>query len=203
MAKTACMPFRRAFLYASVVLVSLICNSAVAQMPTATISGVVEDATGTVIPGVQVTVTNTDTGISRGGVTARDGSYRFPALQVVINRKDVNGKVWGSGQRISRREALYTYTRWSSEYLLREDHLGSVEPKKAADFTVLNRDYLTVPEDEIGRLDPVLTVMGGKITYTQPEFAASNNLPQVGYQGDRSWWKRGTPEDATRGRGPQ
>ena len=133
----------------------------------------------------------------------RHGFHPFLALQVVINRKDVNGKVWGSGQRISRREALYTYTRWSSEYLLREDHLGSVESKKAADFTVLNRDYLAVPEDEIGRIDPVLTVMGGKITYTQPEFAASNNLPLVGYQGDRSWWKRGTPEDATRGRGPQ
>ena len=82
MAKTVCSPFRRVFLYASVVLVSLICNSAVAQMPTATISGVVEDATGAVIPGVQVTVTNTDTGISRSGVTTRDGSYRFPALQV-------------------------------------------------------------------------------------------------------------------------
>ena len=35
------------------------------------------------------------------------------------------------------------HTRWSSEYLLRENVLGSLEPKKHADFVDLNRDYLT------------------------------------------------------------
>jgi hypothetical protein len=53
-----------------------------AQLPTATISGVVKDPTGAVIPGVAVVVTNADTGISRSGQTGSDGSYRFPALQV-------------------------------------------------------------------------------------------------------------------------
>ena len=93
------------------------------------------------------------------------------------------------------------YTRWSAEYVIRENLLGSIEPNKLADFVVLDRDYLTVPEDEIGRIDPVLTVMGGKITYTQPEFATSAALPVVGYQGDRAAWKRGTPEDARRASG--
>ena len=54
-----------------------------AQLPTATILGVVRDSTGAVIPGVAVTATNADTGISRSGQTGSDGSYRFPALQVV------------------------------------------------------------------------------------------------------------------------
>ena len=130
----------------------------------------------------------------------RHGFHPFLALQVVINRKDVDGKVWGPQQRISRREALYTYTRWSSEYLLREDFLGSIEPKKAGDFVVLDRPYLTVPEDEIGRINPVLTVMGGKITFTQPDFAASQGLPEVGFQGNPIWWKRGTQEDKDRPR---
>jgi predicted amidohydrolase YtcJ len=114
----------------------------------------------------------------------------------VINRKDVNGKVWGPDQALTRQEALYTYTRWSSEYLLKENFLGSIEPGKAADFIVLNRDYLTVPEDEIGRIDPVLTVMGGKFTYTDPDFATSMGFPQVGYRGSRTHWKRGVPGDA-------
>ncbi len=77
--------------------------------------------------------------------------------------------------------------------------VGSIEPRKAGDFVVLNKDYLTVPEDEIGRLDPVLTVMGGKVTYSQPEFASSQGLPTAGYQGPRTRWKRGTADDAKRG----
>ena len=64
---------------------------------------------------------------------------------------------------------------------------------------MLNKDYLTVPEDEIGKLDPVLTVMGGKITYSDPAFASGAGLPTVGYQGPRTRWKRGTPADAKKG----
>jgi len=127
------------------------------------------------------------------------GFHPMLALQIVINRKDINGKVWGPDQHLTRQEALYTYTRWSSEYLLKENRIGSIEPKKLADFVVLNRDYLTVPEDEIGRIDPVLTVMDGKPTYTDNDFAASTGLPQVGYRGTRAHWKRGVPEDARGG----
>ena len=88
--------------------------------------------------------------------------HPFLAMQIAINRKDVNGKVWGPKQRISRQEALYLYTRWSSEYVLKENVVGSIEPRKAGDFTVLDKDFLTVPEDEIGRIDPVLTVIDRK-----------------------------------------
>jgi predicted amidohydrolase YtcJ len=127
--------------------------------------------------------------------------YSFLAMEVAVTRKDINGKVWGPQQRVNRREALYTYTRWSSEYMLRENRIGSIEPKKLADFVVLDRDFLTVPEDEIGQIDPVLTVVGGKIAYTQPAFAQSAGLPVAGFQYDRSFWLRGTPEDRTRGGG--
>jgi predicted amidohydrolase YtcJ len=128
----------------------------------------------------------------------RHNFHPLLGLQVVVNRKDINGKVWGPQQRVSRREALYMNTRWASEYVLRENVLGSIEPKKFADFVVLNRDYLTVPEDEIGRIDPLLTVVGGQIAYSDPDFATSQGLPQVGYRGDRSEWLRGAPEEATR-----
>jgi len=131
-----------------------------------------------------------------------DGHNRLPltGLQILITRKDINGKVWGPQQAINRREALYTYTRWSSEFVLRENMLGSIEPKKYADFVVLNKDYLSVPDDEIGRIDPLLTVVGGKFAYTDPDFATSQGLPQVGYRGSRDAWLRGTPDDKTRGR---
>jgi predicted amidohydrolase YtcJ len=124
-----------------------------------------------------------------------DGHNRHPmaALQVAVTRKDINGKVWGAKQRINRLEALYNYTRWSAEFVLREDTLGSIEPKKLADFVVLNQDYLTVPEDKIGQIDPLLTVVGGRIAYSDPDFATSQGLPQAGYRGPRSAWIRGNP----------
>jgi hypothetical protein len=47
-------------------------------------------------------------------------------------------------------------------------------------------------------INPVLTVMGGEITYTEPGFATSQGLPQVGFRGNPTWWKRGTSEEASR-----
>jgi len=68
----------------SVALLVVICFglSAQAQLPTATISGVVKDATGAVIPGVAVAVTNVATRLTRSAQTGEDGSYRFSALPV-------------------------------------------------------------------------------------------------------------------------
>ena len=123
------------------------------------------------------------------------------ALQVAVTRKDVKGTVWGPQERITRNEALYMYTRWASEYVLRERQIGSIEKGKLADLAVLDKDFLTAPEDEIGRIDPVLTLVGGKVAYSQPAFANAAGLPTAGYQGDRSAWLRGGPEDARRGGG--
>ena len=53
-----------------------------AQQPTGTILGTVKDATGGVIPGTSITVSNTETGFLRTTVTAQDGSFRLPALPV-------------------------------------------------------------------------------------------------------------------------
>ena len=55
-----------------------------AQLPTATIAGVVKDSSGAVIPGVAVSATNSETGLIRSAQTGNDGAYRFPALAVGI-----------------------------------------------------------------------------------------------------------------------
>ena len=47
----------------------------------------------------------------------------------------------------------------------------------------------------------MFTVMGGKITYSDPPFATGAGLPTVGYQGSRARWKRGVPDDSQRGLG--
>ncbi|MBI4478905.1 MAG: TonB-dependent receptor, partial [Acidobacteria bacterium] len=85
------------------------------QLPTATISGVVRDSSGAVIPGVAVTVTNSETGQTRSGQTSNDGAYRFPALRV--GTYDVRAEHPGfqarvqQGQRISvGDEAVLNFT---------------------------------------------------------------------------------------------
>jgi len=52
-----------------------------AQLPTATILGVVKDSTGAVVPGAALTARNTETGQTRSTVSEADGSYRFAALR--------------------------------------------------------------------------------------------------------------------------
>src|SRR6266576_831093 len=51
-----------------------------AQITAATVSGVVVDETGGVLPGVDVTLKSVDTGLTRSIVTAGDGSYTIPGL---------------------------------------------------------------------------------------------------------------------------
>src|SRR5438105_6620436 len=51
-----------------------------AQVPAATILGVVKDSSGAVVPGAKVTIRNVDTDQSRTITSAEDGSYRVPAL---------------------------------------------------------------------------------------------------------------------------
>ena len=54
----------------------------ISQLPTATILGIVKDPTGAVIPGASITAKSVETGLTRTGVSAEDGSYRLSALPV-------------------------------------------------------------------------------------------------------------------------
>ena len=58
-------------------------------------------------------------------------------------------------------------TLWSSYYTGDEEKLGSIEPGKLADLVVMDRDYMTVPEDEIAEIPIILTLLGGNIVYRQ------------------------------------
>ncbi|MCS7316123.1 MAG: amidohydrolase [Bryobacterales bacterium] len=87
----------------------------------------------------------------------------FHGMWVSITRRTSRGKVVHPQERVSREEALKTYTIYAAWRLFAEDRLGSIEPGKLADMVVLDRDYLTCPEDAIPAIEPVMVIQEGKI----------------------------------------
>ena len=68
-------------------------------------------------------------------------------------------------EAISRLEALRAYTIAGTR-LTREERLkGTIEAGKLADLAVLDRDYFTVPEEEIKDIRVDMTVVGGKVVW--------------------------------------
>lgn len=89
----------------------------------------------------------------------------FVSLWTEVSRKMADGRVLHPEQKITREEALKTHTIWAAWLQFAEDKRGSIEPGKFADLVVIDRDFLTCPEDEIRRIEPVLTMIGGKIAW--------------------------------------
>ncbi len=87
----------------------------------------------------------------------------FLGLWTSVTRKTDRGKVLYPEERISRQDALRMYTIWAAERMFAEKTLGSIEPGKLADLVVIDRDYLTCPEDEIARIEPVMRVLDGRL----------------------------------------
>src|SRR5581483_3016686 len=82
-----------------------------------------------------------------------------------VSRKTKDGKVFYPDQRMSREEALKSYT-WNNAYAAFEEKLkGTLETGKLADITVLSRDIMTIPEDDIPSTDVIYTIVGGKVQY--------------------------------------
>jgi predicted amidohydrolase YtcJ len=90
----------------------------------------------------------------------------FTTLWWAVTGKMVGGtQVLRQTQTISREDALIAYTRRNAFFLFQEDNLGSIQAGKFADLVVLDRDYLTVPVDQIKDTKAVMTMVGGRIVY--------------------------------------
>ena len=89
-------------------------------------------------------------------------------------------KVYGASETTDRFTQLKALTRWGAYYLLRENMMGSLEPGKFADFIVIDRDFLTIPDDDIPNTRVLMTVVGGKTVHLMPDIAKENGLSPVG-----------------------
>ncbi len=96
--------------------------------------------------------------------TAANQTLPFTTLYFAVTGKMVGGRKV-IRQTISREDALIAHTRKNAYLVFQEDNLGSIQPGKLADVLVLDRDYLTVPADQIKNIKPVITMVGGRIVY--------------------------------------
>jgi predicted amidohydrolase YtcJ len=86
-------------------------------------------------------------------------------FHATVTRKLKDGTIFYPDQRMSREEALRSYTLNCAYAAFQEDLLGSLTPGKLADITVLSKDIMTVPDDEILDTEVVCTIVGGKVRY--------------------------------------
>lgn len=89
----------------------------------------------------------------------------FTAMWSMVNRKTDSGQSLHASQAVSATEALRAYTTLGA-YAGREEHIkGTLEPGKLADVAVLDRNFFTVPTDEIRDVQVDMTIIGGVVRY--------------------------------------
>jgi predicted amidohydrolase YtcJ len=99
------------------------------------------------------------------------GTNFWTPIHTLVTRKTATSPVYPESvvllpeEAIDRVTALKMATTWASEYMLAEDTIGTLEPGKYADFAVLDRDYFTIPVDDIPNMKSVMTGLNGKIVY--------------------------------------
>jgi predicted amidohydrolase YtcJ len=113
-------------------------------------------------------------GLAIGGGTDanRVMSYNpFVSLKWMTDGRTVDGlPTRGASELISREEALRIYTAGSAWFTFDEDRRGTLQAGRLADLAVLDKDYMTVPAEELGALSALLTMVGGRIVHAAEPF---------------------------------
>jgi predicted amidohydrolase YtcJ len=89
----------------------------------------------------------------------------FLSMWIEVTRLTDRGKVMHAEEKITRAEALKTHTIWPAYLQFAEKERGSIEAGKLADLVVIDRDYLNCPEPQIKDIQPVMTILNGRIVY--------------------------------------
>jgi predicted amidohydrolase YtcJ len=99
----------------------------------------------------------------------------------MVSGKSVSGsEILAEDNRLSRAEALNLFTAGAAWFMNTESEMGMIAPGNLADFALLDRDYFTVPEDQIKSISSVLTVMDGRVVFgTQDYSALAPSLPDI------------------------
>jgi predicted amidohydrolase YtcJ len=87
----------------------------------------------------------------------------------MITGRNLAGQPILGDQTLTRQETLRLATA-ANKWFIWEDDLGSIEAGNHADLAVLDRDYFTIPDEDIRRISSVLTIVGGKVAHSEPGF---------------------------------
>lgn len=115
--------------------------------------------------------------LDRGGVIANgsdspmDGVNPFHGFHAAVARAPFacQGEDEGRAVRMTREEALKSYTLWAARAELAEGRKGSLTVGKHADCIVLDRDIMACPEDAVKETTVLMTVVGGETVYGGPD----------------------------------
>lgn len=89
-------------------------------------------------------------------------------FHAAVTRQDPAGAPpggWRPEQKMTRQEALQSMTMWPAYAGFQESVMGSITPGKYADFVILDRDIMQVPDSEILSARVLSTWLGGKQVY--------------------------------------
>jgi hypothetical protein len=87
------------------------------------------------------------------------------SFYAAVTRRMKDGNLFFPEQKMTREEALASYTTANAYAAFEEKDKGSLVAGKLADVTVLSRDIMTVPEVEISGAQAMYTIVGGKVVY--------------------------------------
>jgi len=97
--------------------------------------------------------------------TAANQYLPFTTLAFAVTGKMAGGARTVIHQSVSREDALIAHTRKNAYFVFQENTLGSIQPGKLADLVVLDRDYLTIPADQIKDISPTMTMVDGRVVF--------------------------------------
>ncbi|MBI1731490.1 MAG: amidohydrolase [Gammaproteobacteria bacterium] len=86
-----------------------------------------------------------------------------------VTRRMADGSAFFPEQRLTREEALKSYTINNAYAAFEEDIKGTLTPGKLADIVVLSRDILTVPDEQIPGTEVLYSIVGGEIVFKHVE----------------------------------
>jgi hypothetical protein len=118
--------------------------------------------------------------VGAGTDAHRVASYNpFVALRWMLDGKTVGGTALrGPEETPTREEALRLYTVGSAWFAHDEGKRGSLELGKLADLAVLSKDYMTAPVAQIGGIESLLTMVGGRIVYAAGPYTQFEENPR-------------------------
>ena len=106
----------------------------------------------------------------------------FSSFTPFVTRKNPNGEVVAANQAVDRVTVMKMATSWAARFMVKEDVMGMLKPGYWGDFIVLSQDYFTIPLEEVDRIIPLMTVVGGEVVFLRDSLARELGQEPVGTQ---------------------